>query len=32
MNEDPLLFALKDRVSHFMAVGILIIILLARYA
>jgi 4-hydroxybenzoate polyprenyltransferase len=32
MNEDPLLFALKDRVSHGLGISVLIIILLARHA
>ncbi len=32
MNEDPLLFALRDRVSHVLAIGVMVIILLARHA
>ncbi len=32
MNEDPLIFALKDRLSHVMGAATLLIILLARHA
>jgi 4-hydroxybenzoate polyprenyltransferase/phosphoserine phosphatase len=32
MNEDPLIFALKDRLSHLMGAAIVVIILLARNA
>jgi 4-hydroxybenzoate polyprenyltransferase/phosphoserine phosphatase len=32
MNEDPLLFALRDRISHGLGLFVLVIILLARHA